>query len=163
MLEDILKNGLKAGVYMIVKSWENDGDANNTITEHYENVDVALFEAHLLHACAPMYNAVDWDYQDNRVKAFPQIVDLLSKVDFPEWVEVYNSIKDVDFNDSDAINELDELWDFIIETTGSLVGYSEVYYMRVVESISIHYVKEGVKADVTQLEYIRPSHKDRLL
>lgn len=162
MLEKIMKDGLKAGAYLTVVSWENDGDNYATKMVHYPTLDQALLDSRLLTACAPMYNSGGHDLREGRLKAFSAIVQVLK--DHREQLDknllpvLDHIINHIGGDDDGSIHVLYELWDYIDNLSYSLMGSSEYYCMRVAESITVNLVEEDVKVNAKLIETTRPNH-----
>ena len=161
MLEKIMKDGLKAGAYLTVVSWENDGDNYATKMVHYPTLDYALLDSRLLNACSSMYNSGDWDYQEKRHESFPYILSVLEghkELLSGDLYEIYQEAKSADTDDSESVNNLNHLWDYISNMSYELMGSSEYYYMRVAKSITVNFIEEDVKVNAKLIETTRPNH-----
>jgi hypothetical protein len=121
---------IKAGYRVTVKSWENDGDHYNTITKDgLSEEDVKLYVDILKLAREDFGNM--YDPSDKELEDFGNAV----KKVFDKHGRAYD--------ESNCEEEGGEI-------IGEFCGYSEHYFTRVVEKITVEYVpQEIVIEDVT--------------
>lgn len=125
---------IKKGYTLKVKSWENDGDNYRTKyytvpTEKEAKVIVKMCKELLVSNDGGIGNMLDSE-------------DVEAQYLVSEWVEGNPDIF-IGFDDYEMWDDA-ETYDYIIELKNELVGYSEYYISRVVESVQVTYSPEDI-------------------
>lgn len=140
---------IKAGYRLEVLSWENDGDNYNTKVLDGLSIRQVQFFTKLCKMLKSKNSRGDtanfgnmYAPSDEEVAAYIAAVRPLARA----YVDVINceGYTETDIEDDEDLG--DRLYDF----TSDLIGNSEYYYHRVVESFSVQYVPEDIELqDVT--------------
>ena len=138
---------VKKGYTLTVVSWENDGDNYNTKTKTVETVEEAEALYKLMQLCRSknrgdrnsLGNSID-DFSASQLKMlgdfFRQNPIVLK--------EFFGHNPELDVEDID-----DETYaEYFDELKGDLLGYSEYYLCRVMESCTVTYSPEDIYLDV---------------
>ncbi|MGL4483235.1 MAG: hypothetical protein ACRCTW_12050 [Lactococcus garvieae] len=155
MLFKIFTEGLKKGAYLIVESWENDGDNYATKMRHFDSVQTAEFELEILRAQTPLMNyyyeggaclreSEEWEHS---IKNLQELVSNGKFNDCPQFKELETLINEASQGDTDGLCDL--LWD----SGYKLMGGSDCYYLRVLEKAMILEVLEDKALGVVASQF----------
>lgn len=132
-----MKKIAEAGYTLEVTSWENDGDNYATHSATFKSKEEAVAVRDMAEVVFQSCNNGDGgigNANDSEEIAGVIINYLLAN---PKLVEINN----IDITNEDSCEEM------IMDYNSRLMGYSEWYYSRVLESAELYYVKEDVYAE----------------
>lgn len=129
---------INKGYTITVISWENDADnyrtKSITIEDKDEAIKIAKMAQKLFVSCNNDEGGIGNTNEGHEEEANQTIIDYLNK--YPNFFENQSEMSD------------DELIDKIMEINYSLMGGSEWYYSRVLESIKVTYSPEDIHLEI---------------
>lgn len=133
---------VKKGYTLTVTSWENDGDASQTLSKTVETKEEAQVWYEMMQLCKS---------QNNQPKGVIKLGNSYDGLDYQqkevaiEFLKKYHKI----LIPNENINDIDDedLVDIFCDLAGELLGYGENYACRVMESCMVTYSPEDVFLD----------------
>lgn len=134
---------INKGYTLTVTSWENDGDNYNTLSKTVATKEEAKAWYEMMQLCKSENNQPNGviklgntdEISDKQSKV---IIDFIEQNDLIFQREILDEIKE---EDNDVAEELE---DWFFERAAELLGSSEYYMCRVMESCTVTYLPEDI-------------------